>query len=70
MKQKRGSLIIAAMALTAITLLTSTSTAQTSATTSQGSTADQFVALMKNVNPQLEAGNAVYSLRSAEVQQA
>ena len=66
MRQKRGSLIIAVVALTAITLLTSTSTAQTPATTSQGSTADQFMALMKNLNPELQAGNAVYSLHSAE----
>src|SRR5215469_7607693 len=66
MKQKKGSLIIVAVALTAIILLTSTSTAQTPATTSQGSTADELMALMKNVNPGLEAGNATYSLHSAE----
>jgi len=66
MKQKKDSLIIAAVVFTAITLLTSTSTAQTPATTSQTSTADQLMALMKNVNPELEAGNAGYSLHSAE----
>jgi hypothetical protein len=66
MKEKRGSLIIAVVALTAIMLVTSTFTAQTPATTSQGSTADEFMVLMKNVNPELQAGNAAYSLHSAE----
>jgi hypothetical protein len=66
MKQKKDSLIIAAVALTAIILLTSTSTAQTPATTSQGSTADELIASMKNLNPESATGNAVYSLHSAE----
>lgn len=67
MKQKRFSLILATVSLVAITLVTASSTARTRATTSQApSTADELTALMKNVNTGLEAGNAIYSLHSAE----
>src|SRR5215471_21560503 len=67
MIQKRGTLIVAAVALTAITLLTSSSTARTRATTSQGSpSAVEFMDKLGKVNAGLEAGNAIYSLHSAE----
>ncbi|MGH9754114.1 MAG: hypothetical protein ACREA2_15155 [Blastocatellia bacterium] len=55
MTQKRVFLIIAAVALAAITLLTSSSTARTRATTSKAqSTEDQIMALMGDVNARLE----------------
>ena len=51
MTRKRGSLIVAAVALAAITLLTSSSTARTSATTlPQQSIEDQIMAMMGDMN--------------------
>jgi hypothetical protein len=46
MNQKRGSLIVAAVALAAITLLTSSSTARTRATTSQEQPTDVQIAAL------------------------
>jgi hypothetical protein len=67
MKQKRGSLIVAAVALAAITLFTFSSTARTRVTTLQEPrTEDQLKAIMGNVNAGLEAGNAIYSLHTGE----
>jgi len=63
MKQKRFSLMIAAVSLAAIALLTASSTARTSATTLQAqSTEGQLMVLMQNVNVGLEAENANYRL--------
>jgi hypothetical protein len=59
MNQKRLSLIIAAVALTAITLLTASSTARTRATTSQELSPEvQLMGLMSAVNAQLEAAGS------------
>jgi hypothetical protein len=68
MKHKRGSLIVAAVALAAITLLTSSSTPRTHATTLHAQSAgDQLIAMMENVNATLAAGNAIYTLHNAEL---
>jgi hypothetical protein len=54
MKQKRGSLIVAAVALAAITLITSSSTARTRATTLPAqSTGDQIAAMGDDMNAKL-----------------
>src|SRR5215475_7781261 len=67
MKQKRGSLIVAAVALAAITLLTSSSTARTRATTLQEpSTSEKIAAQLSGANLQLETGNAIYRLSTVE----
>lgn len=79
MRQKRVSVMIAAIAFAAITLLTASSTARTRATTSQEqTTSDQLMALMVAVNTKLEVGgsnfrvdraNYITSAESAEVGQ-
>jgi len=67
MKQKRFSLIIAAVSLAAITLLTASSTARTRATTSRAqSIDDQFTALFGRVNPQFEAEDSIFRLAYLE----
>src|SRR5215470_14919259 len=59
MKQKRVSLIIAAVALAAITLITSSSTARTRATSSQEpTTEEQMRSLLGNLNTGLEASSS------------
>jgi hypothetical protein len=63
MKQKRGSLIVAAVALAAITLITSSSTARTRATTSpQQTTAGAIQAMGEIMNVKLAAGYSGLSL--------
>jgi hypothetical protein len=67
MNQKRLSLIIAAVALTAITLLTASSTARTRATTTQElSTADQIGGLLTAMNAKLEADGSIFLAAYAE----
>jgi hypothetical protein len=67
MKQKRGTLIVAAVALAAITLFTSSSTARTRATTlQQPPTADWFMDALSAVNATLAAGGSIYNLDRAE----
>jgi hypothetical protein len=67
MNPKRFSLIIAAVALTAITLLTASSTARTRATTSPAqSTEDHLTALMGGLNAQLEAAGSEIRLGYVE----
>jgi hypothetical protein len=61
MKQKRGSLIVAAVALAAITLFTSSSTARTRATTSQEPSAlSQITAMMGDMNVKLETSGSIF----------
>ena len=61
MTRKRGSLIVAAVALAAITLLTSSSTARTSATTlPQQSIEDQIMAMMGDMNVKLETSGSMF----------
>jgi hypothetical protein len=67
MNRKRFSLLIAAVAITALTLLTASSTARTRATTSQEpSTEAQIMALMEVVNAKLEAADSPYRLASTD----
>jgi len=67
MKQKRLSVIIAAVALTAITLLTASSTAHTRATTPQApSTEVQIADMLGGANAQLEASDSNYRLAYVE----
>jgi hypothetical protein len=67
MNQKRVSLIVAAVALAAITLLTSSSTARTRATTSQEPpTADQLMGKLSDANVTLEAGGSLFRLDRGE----
>jgi hypothetical protein len=66
MKQKRFSLIIAAVSLAAITLLTASSTARTRATSLTQSTNDQLMDQLKDANVQLEASGSIFQLASAE----
>jgi hypothetical protein len=67
MTRKRGSLIVAAVALAAITLLTSSSTARTSATTLPQQSADGwFMDALSAVNATLEAGGSNYLLDRVE----
>jgi hypothetical protein len=67
MTKKRLSLIIAAIALAAITLFTSSSTARTRATTSQEQSAsDHIMALMGAVNAQLESSGSIFRVEYAE----
>jgi len=67
MKQKRVSLIVFALALAAITLLISSSTARTHATTSQEpSTESLFMDKLGAVNATLQAGGSIYLLDRAE----
>ena len=67
MTRKRGSLIVAAVALAAITLFTSSSTARTSATISQEPSAESlFMDKLSSVNATLEAGGSIYLLDRAE----
>jgi len=67
MKQKRFSLIIAAVALAAITLLTASSTARTRATTPQTQSSDiQFAALLDGANAQFEADDSIFRLAYLE----
>jgi hypothetical protein len=66
MKQKRVSLIVFAVALAAITLLISSSTARTHATTSQGSTADDLMGNLSAMNATLEAGSSPFHLDRGE----
>jgi hypothetical protein len=66
MKQKRFSLIIAAVSLAAITLLTSSSTARTRATTSQGQPTDvQIQSMGDAMNAKLETDR--YAFRLSDV---
>lgn len=67
MTQKRFSLIIAAVALAAITLLTASSTARTRATTSQDpSTEDQIRALGGAINMQLASSSSSFFVTSID----
>src|SRR5262245_5706792 len=67
MTRKRGSLIVAAVALAAITLITSSSTARTRATTSQEPpTADQLMGKLSDANVILETGGSIFRLERAE----
>jgi len=67
MTRKKGSLIVAAVALAAITLLTSSSTPRTHATTLQAQSAEGwFMDQMSSMNTSLAAGNAIYTLHNAE----
>src|SRR5262245_56442458 len=67
MNQKRFSLIIAAVALTALTLLTASSTARTRATTSQEpSTFTQMQDLGNAINAQLVASDSNFLLDSID----
>src|SRR5215813_13365989 len=66
MKQKRGTLIVAAVALAAITLFTSSSTARTRATTTQDQPADvQFLSMGVAMNAKLETDR--YAFRIGQV---
>jgi hypothetical protein len=68
MKQKRGSLIVAAVALAAITLFTASSTARTSATTLPAQSAeDQLTVMLSTVNETLATGGSNYLLDRAEI---
>jgi hypothetical protein len=63
MTRKRGSLIVAAVALAAITLITSSSTARTRATTSQtGDTAGLIQNLGDNMNAKLLTDGSAFSI--------
>src|SRR5262245_31703931 len=67
MTRKRGSLIVAALALAAITLFTSSSTARTSATTLQLSPTEVwFTEALGSVNATLAAGGSNYLLDRVE----
>src|SRR5262249_6849607 len=67
MTRKRGSLILAAVALAAITLLTSSSTARTRATISQEpSIESQFMDALGSVNATFEAGSSIFRLDRLE----
>jgi hypothetical protein len=65
MTRKRGSLIVAAVALAAITLLTSSSTARTRATTSQDETVVQIQSMGATMNAKLETDR--YAFRLSDV---
>ena len=62
MTRKRGSLIVAAVALAAITLLTSSSTARTRATTSQDDTVVQIQSMGATMNAKLETDRYAFRL--------
>src|SRR5262245_24928489 len=67
MTRKRGSLIVAAVALAAITLFTSSSTARTRATTSQTEPTDvQFQTMGDAMNAKLEADGSAFFIAQVD----